>query len=323
MFYEYALDPDLISNLPEMRGYKLFMDQFGFDRGRLIARYPRRWQKRVWDSYNSRNPIGTPNKSEQAKAQMKQKGLEVILNRLRGNLINRGGSWDHTKDWLENALDENQRTDPFQGIITVDRHEGCECIFTIDDATQENQLWNVPCSDIISRKADDFAAALKLLLSVSKEIIFFDPYFHPNKVQFINVLKGLMDVASDDSRRVPIKKIQLHTSNQRWFNKPNCNVEQETEDLIKKIEKFLSDNFPEEKRPSLKVWKERNGGEKIHNRYILTEWGGVSFGIGLDEGRDGQTDDIARMSKQQHEKRWGQLTGLEPAFELVWPKDGL
>ena len=36
--------------------------------------------------------------------------------------------------------------------------------------------------------------------------------------------------------------------------------------------------------------KQKQDGEKLHNRYILTDLGGVTFGTGLDEGKKGETD---------------------------------
>jgi hypothetical protein len=57
------------------------------------------------------------------------------------------------------------------------------------------------------------------------------------------------------------------------------------------------------------VLGQREGGQKIHNRYLLTKFFGASFGTGLDAADDdqsGQTDDICRLSRDQLLERWGQ-----------------
>ena len=65
---------------------------------------------------------------------------------------------------------------------------------------------------------------------------------------------------------------------------------------------------------------EKLGGEKLHNRYILTDLGGVTFGIGLDDGNEGETDDLNLMDRVNYELRWSQYVGNPPAgFE----QDGL
>jgi hypothetical protein len=56
-------------------------------------------------------------------------------------------------------------------------------------------------------------------------------------------------------------------------------------------------------------------GEKLHNRYLLTNLGGVSVGIGLDEGPGTQFDDLNVLTREQYEKRWKQYCSDDPEFE--------
>lgn len=51
----------------------------------------------------------------------------------------------------------------------------------------------------------------------------------------------------------------------------------------------------------------------LHNRYILTDLGGVAFGIGLDDGKKGETDDITLMNRDLYELRWSQYGGDPPS----------
>jgi len=63
-------------------------------------------------------------------------------------------------------------------------------------------------------------------------------------------------------------------------------------------------------------WKQKQGGEKLHNRYVLTDLGGVSLGVGLDEGEPGESDDLLLLPRPQYEHRWSQYVGNDGAFEL-------
>ena len=58
---------------------------------------------------------------------------------------------------------------------------------------------------------------------------------------------------------------------------------------------------------------EKPRGEKLHNRYILTDLGGVSFGIGLDDGDEGATDDVTLLDRDPYVVRWSQYGGIPPA----------
>lgn len=62
---------------------------------------------------------------------------------------------------------------------------------------------------------------------------------------------------------------------------------------------------------------ERAGSEKFHNRYVLTERGGISLGIGLDTGPAGQTDDANLLEPDQYIRRWNDYMGVQPSFDLV------
>ena len=65
-------------------------------------------------------------------------------------------------------------------------------------------------------------------------------------------------------------------------------------------------------------WRQKTGGEKFHNRYVLTDLGGVMLGVGLDAGEPGETDDLSLMSRAQYELRWSQyVTAADGTFDCV------
>jgi len=49
----------------------------------------------------------------------------------------------------------------------------------------------------------------------------------------------------------------------------------------------------------------------------LTDIGGVSFGIGLDDGDDGETDEVTLLEDKKYKFRWVQYMGPELAFDLM------
>ena len=50
MLKEYALHPELLSSWSVCR---YLSDKFGYGRGRVIARYPNRWERMVYESLGS------------------------------------------------------------------------------------------------------------------------------------------------------------------------------------------------------------------------------------------------------------------------------
>ena len=79
--------------------------------------------------------------------------------------------------------------------------------------------------------------------------------------------------------------------------------------------KYLQGIIPTGLRILLRRLEEREGGEKLHNRYILTNLGAVSFSTGLDEGDDGQTDDVRILTREEYIKRWSQYYEA-PVFDI-------
>jgi hypothetical protein len=49
----------------------------------------------------------------------------------------------------------------------------------------------------------------------------------------------------------------------------------------------------------------------------LTDIGGVSFGVGLDDGADGETDEVTLLEDKTYQFRRAQYMSPEPAFDLV------
>ena len=66
------------------------------------------------------------------------------------------------------------------------------------------------------------------------------------------------------------------------------------------------------------VWAEGRGG-KLHNRYVLTEVGGIAVQTGLDRSppRSSHTDDLTVLSKEQHKARWAEYSASSSVFRLL------
>jgi hypothetical protein len=64
-------------------------------------------------------------------------------------------------------------------------------------------------------------------------------------------------------------------------------------------------------------WTQKSGGEKLHNRYVLTDLGGVALGMGLDTGDTGETDDLLLLPRAQYEHRWSQYVANDGAFDCA------
>jgi len=289
MIYEYALEPDLVATWGERNNYRFFIRQFEFGQGRLVSRYPKSWARRVWDKFET----GT---------EIERKRLEELLQQLKQRMVKRKNfRWDGGNDyWIENALLEHQRHH-FYAILAQENPDNRRFIITDRKLDERNDLWDVPHGKTVNRKATDMAKAVAGTLSCCKWARFIDPHISPGSPQYKKSLSAFLKLLWQERPVGPPVSVEIHTKRHNGTR----------EFLLDSYRKIL----PAGMRVTLYQWKEKPGGAKLHNRYILTDLGGISFYHGLDEGKDGETDDISRLDLKQYEKRCAQYNRDTSAFD--------
>lgn len=146
------------------------------------------------------------------------------------------------------------------------------------------------------------------MLSACSEIIFVDPYFGIENPRYRRPFEAFLK-AILHGRRTPVQRVVIVTSASKVrhsFFKSAC---EETLPLI----------APKSLKITCLQLRDTDKPEKLHNRYILTDIGGVQFAAGLDEGKEGETDDVTILSRAQYELRWNQYAGDNLAFDVVDP----
>ncbi|GBE12081.1 MAG TPA: hypothetical protein ENG91_04915 [Desulfobacteraceae bacterium] len=292
MIYEYALEPEMVAAWCDRHNHRFFIREFGLGQGRVVSRYPKTWAKKVWDSFD-----GT--------SQVDRKRLEELLVRLKETMVKRRDYvWDDAlESWLENALQEHARH-PFYTIMARTNPEEQQDILTETDLAGEDiAKWDVHHGITVNRKAPDMAAAIKMMLGRCRWVKFIDPYLSQCKSGHKRSLTAFMDILKAEKPVGPPGKIEIHT-----------NGDGATIDYLKNFyEKIIPDGI----QVTIYQWREKPAGQRLHNRYILTDLGGVSFHHGLDTGADGETDDITRLDREQYELRCKQYDSAAPAFDYA------
>ena len=313
MIHEYALEPELVASWHKPIDYGYFIEQFGFNRsgdatGRVVAQYPKNWARRVWAALSVESGTST----------MSRKRIEELLIKLQETFIRRPphSAWDAGKTWLENA--ENEDIDrPFHAILasTNPRHHPkvmlggavSSAVSSVPPVTLP-PLWRHPTMITVRRLAMAMANHLEPMLRCATTIFFIDPYFRASESRYRNPLREFLRIICDGSRPVTLEyhASASYTAAPTWgFFQHEC-------------ERWLPRVIPHGFTLTVRRWKNRwrPGSERLHNRYILTDIGGVTFNHGLDEG-DG-TDDISRLSREIYRKRCNDYghSGFNPAFDL-------
>ena len=294
MLYEYAVEPQAIGS--SWATFRYVIEKFGFDKGRLISEFPKKWFREVYDATAGLPPV-------------QKKRIEEALNLARKNKVVRSRRpYDRDAgDWLHNALTEQQR-DPFRAIIAGRNPDGNDAVLLAEDLDELHPLMAVPHDCAIARDAPSLAAAMKEMLRFASHILFVDPFLDPFNQRYKNTLRECLNIVSDEN---PDAVCEIHY---RYHDNKTTN-----EDLEREAGNLFPDVIPTGLNVSIFCWRQKNGGADFHARYLLTERGGIAVDAGFSAEGNHQTTDMHLMSFELSQERIGIFERNATEYELVEP----
>ena len=293
MLHEYAVEPELVATWTDRKTGRFFLDRFGLGSPRIISTYPRKHWKRLvqtaWEKNNSSD--GEP------------KRVEVLIQKLSEVMVaRRDAVWSPDRTWLGNVLDEHRRI-PFHAILVRSDAGAHPNILVADEVDESTALWAVPYKTV-RRTPTAIAGVVRDMLRMAVAILFVDPYFSPQP-RYATVLAACLRKCLDQrvGRERPVVRIFAAA------DKTGARQDFENECHVK-----LPHMLPQGQRVTIARLTERPNGDMLHNRYVLTELGGVCFPAGL-AAKHRATDDPWLLAREQYKTRWSQYAGEAPAFD--------
>lgn len=293
MHNEYAVEPRAIASSWEKCLY--LSEKFGFDKGRVLSLYPEDWLNMALRSVDVDMPP------------MKRKRILTKLRALTRNcsIASERNSYDYMRDWIENAL-KQQNDNPFHAIIAASNPSKSNTVLCVDDVHEEHNLMKCPRSRVIPREVDSITETLQGMLRFSSRILFVDPFFDPYKQGYKDIFRSLLAIVKEYSLADKCE-CEIHYR----FHKNNFSAE--------KSAKMIAGILPKDMHLKLYRWKEIEGGEDFHARYLLTDKGGIKIDAGFDPVGDHETTDVDLMDYDHYKKRWAQFDRDAGRFELIGP----
>jgi len=259
---EYAVDPDVICS--DLNIFQRFLSDFGSDKGRVIGAIPGQWYKEF-------------------ERRVQKLGLRTIAKRKcfddlgklnTTSLVARDRKPLGDTAWLDKATSLNEE-EVFNGILTsaVSINENQYDYFNMLECCPDN--WEIEQTQSVERKAAELACAIeRSLYLASKPVLFIDPYFNPldddYRLPFMEFVNRLT------SGRFNVKKVYLHTCEQNYDDLAKRKNRGDLErGMFENIKPLLPEGFIVE----LWIWPNKD----IHDRFVLTNHVGYSFGHGLSE----------------------------------------
>lgn len=265
MLAEFALEPSL---LHDWNSFQRLVGLFGVSQGRLISRFPNKWQQMVLDAASC--------------GQLEKKKItEALIRATKSVLLPREHGWDPAQPWLDNAIAEHGMR-PFDGILAAPNSSVHTYIVDAADldVTKLPASLQVYPSRRVDRSAAQMAAAVRVPLQFSKRIVFIDRYFSPDNRRFRDPFEEMLMHCLDRHGRPRQVEIELHIGHRVLDSAP---------DFGAACDAHLQEVIPVGMRVTVARWNH----DEFHNRYILTDRCGISIGQGLDaaNSKSNQTED--------------------------------
>lgn len=281
MHYEFAVEPQFLTG--DFKTFRHFIDKFGFHRGRLISEFPSKWKKEI---YNSIKHL----------SDMEQKSIVKVLQS-SGIFIKSARGFQNNLDWCANAEQAHQ-IKPFHAIIASQNLRQNPDVIVGSDLwlNPDNPLFDIPFECSMEKTTTGFSSATKLLITHSKDIIFIDPIFNCDR--FNDALKAMLAVVSD-------------TTTIRYYSSSSPRGET-LEFRVNALKNCIPRYIP--KGLSLEIILLKSDYDfGNHNRFVLTDRGGIKFPWGLDCMQQ-KTDTINVMEIPTHKAKYDEFDKINPAI---------
>ncbi|AKF87021.1 hypothetical protein MFUL124B02_36415 [Myxococcus fulvus 124B02] len=254
--------------------------------------------------------------------QSARKNIEILLKHFQETGTTRQGANEATLPWVD-AAEKEHAAYPFRGIVVrVAEAPKPHWVVAATFGAVEHPIWSCDPGPV-TRQAADLANALAPVLRAAKEIRFVDPYFDAGVREFLGPMTAFLG-AAQARRTLADLRMSIHVAveykelEQAKRIDPTVNT---FEMLARRKHQTCREKLKPLLRPGvdMKFYAWREGTDAFHNRYVLSNIGGVLLGTGLDaNGRvRTATDDLTILSASQAKARWAKYSTPSPSLKLV------
>ncbi|MCO6438569.1 MAG: hypothetical protein J5J06_15870 [Phycisphaerae bacterium] len=214
-----------------------------------------------------------------------QKRVEILIDAAikRGRFIDRQRKAPATITWIQAALDEHARL-PFRAILSNQRITDSPVTLNVEDDLSDETLWNPPRSVTIQRTIPALVETLRPMLQLARKVVIIEPNFDIGSRSFTEPLRAMLLEAN----KTPpdLKLVELHMTNS--FDGLHNYLADECREQIELL-------IPANVNAEIYLWEggvlrgNTSATDRLHDRFMLTNRGGVMVGWGFDTRPGSQT----------------------------------
>jgi hypothetical protein len=290
MIADFAIEPRVMA---QWRYFQMLEADFGVPQGRFISRFPGGWVREVAQLAHQLSHDST-NRPVDAK-RIEEKLLGEAFRR---KVVPSRRPYDTAKTWLVNATACDGEL-AFHAIVAESNLERHRSVVVAGEFLRSEPPYYVEPGRKVARTVTDLVACAMPLLRVSEELVLVDPNFRvwdPRSgrvvYRFLDTLEELLDRRVKMPHR--LRRLELHL--ERREDTPGQYER-------RKFAERLAKHVPRGVSLRVFLWQAKPQGERLHPRFLLTEYGGIKYDYGLDEGGPGERTIVTLLP----EHLWSEL----------------
>ena len=278
MFYEYAIIPDVFDSsfLARNGAHPVILRQLlrGICENGMISDL----NKSGWSRDIAR-------RIEKVSSQKTKTDLKTLLSVLknRNRLVRHPkalGDPNDDLEWLALARQAHDRT-PLDAIMLTTEllnHSGMTDKLLVEvGGALDSRVWLArKRSETIKQREEDYKGLFPKILRHAKRLYLIDPFFRPDQRKWTDTIKICASLMGQRGGEPLRGIIEIHTGDPS--NRRTPQEEAQAWDQWKKA-KFVPHYAH---TLSVSMWKRFDGGERVHDRFLITNQVGFSIAGGLD-----------------------------------------
>lgn len=297
MLYEYAVDPEVTRR--EVAEVRHLFALFGLDRGRYISNFPKKaWFSKAYAAASDHGPLA-------------KKAVEELLVRAKMSKVYTSGRVpDPALDWIGNTQTSHAGR-PFQAIVSDNTDPAFPEIVAFGDVDETHMRFQCERTRRIKRTEADLAGALLPMAMIGKRLALIDPFLdlrNPKGQDFRSTIGRLLAELSASGR----ENIELEV---HWRSHPTRPPEAL---VLSDAPTWCAGIIPQGFKLVLHEWIERPGGEDFHDRFFLTEAGGIKAGAGFEVVGAHQRVQLSLLAALDAQSHLDDLDQNNAAFDLAF-----
>ena len=298
MIKEIAVEPEVMANWNHFRD--IWAD-CGVSRGRLLVEYPPDWRETVCRrafEVNSTKAAGIMVRLKPGPGQTDPKRW-IPTNR----------SYDKGREWLANA-ERHEPPNAFDVIVARANPRSKSRVVVAGDFPKDQPPWKTGTQSEVPRTAAGLVSCAGCLLRVSTQLVMVDQNFDAREPRFLEPFKAFV------CARPKWQRCELHVAHPMANGRPDKQV---LENRIYHMKQQLAPVIPTGCTLRVRFWYRRQDGKRLHPRFVMTEYGGLQYDYGLDEGDSTNDTTIVSLMDadvwQTVRADYGLVAGTAPAFD--------